>query len=102
MALITKNGDVTKETSSEAPKIVFPCDNYMVKVVALESETILSEILIVFKKFAPEMDDNNVGVNRSSKGKFISFTFRILAVSEEQLSGLHKELMAIAAVKMVM
>ncbi|MFT2111907.1 YbeD family protein [Marinomonas sp. 2405UD68-3] len=104
MALITKNGDVAKDkdTSKDAPKIIFPCENYMVKVVALESEAILMTILDVFKKHAPEIDEKNIGINRSSKGKFISFTFRIVAVNEAQLAGLHKDLVAIADIKMVM
>ena len=102
MALVTKNGDLTTRESKDAPKIVFPCENYMVKVVALEDELIFITVLDVVKKHAPEVDDKNVGSNRSSKGKFISFTFRILATSEAQLAALHKDLMSIPNVKMVM
>ena len=51
---------------------------------------------------APEMNTAAENTNRSSKGRFISFSFRIVAQSEDQLSALHRDLMSIEAVKMVM
>ncbi|WP_191600322.1 YbeD family protein [Marinomonas algicola] len=102
MALVTKNGDLAENKSTDAPKIVFPCENYMIKVVALEDALIFSSVLEEIKKHAPLVDEKNVGSNQSSKGKFISFTFRILATSEAQLAALHKDLMSIPNVKMVM
>ncbi|RNF50994.1 DUF493 domain-containing protein [Marinomonas hwangdonensis] len=101
MALITKDGDQT-ENAVGAPKIEFPCDNYVIKVVSLDVDGIHSTITDCMKVHAPEMDVNAEGTNRSSKGRFVSFSFRILAHSEDQLSALHADLMAIKAVKMVL
>lgn len=101
MALITKNGDQAEKVL-DAPKIEFPCENYVVKVVALDMDEIRQTLIECFKLHAPEIDPTSIKVNHSSKGRFVSFSFRILAQSEAQLSALHGDLMAIDAVKMVM
>ncbi|MGR0278604.1 YbeD family protein [Marinomonas dokdonensis] len=101
MALITKDGDQA-EKAVDAPKIEFPCDNYVIKIVALDEAGSYENILEGMKKHAPEMDTSQVSTNRSSKGRFISYSFRIVATSEQQLADLHKDLMSISAVKMVM
>ncbi|GAB3477949.1 YbeD family protein [Marinomonas epiphytica] len=98
MALITKDGD----QAHQAPKIEFPCENYVIKVVAMDVEGGYDGILSALKQHAPELDDSNVAINRSSKGRFISYTFRITATGEEQLAAIHAELKKVATVKMVM
>lgn len=101
MALITKEGDQA-EKAVDAPKIEFPCENYVIKVVSLEVEGIHATLAECLKAHAPEMNPDTAKVNRSSKGRFVSYSFRIVAQSEAQLSALHSDLMAIEAVKMVM
>ncbi|MCB5160643.1 YbeD family protein [Marinomonas algarum] len=101
MALITKHGDQAEQVA-DAPKIEFPCDNYVIKVVSLDAEGIHTEITECLLCHAPEMNTTAEKSNRSSKGKFVSFSFRIVAQSEEQLAALHRDLMAIEPVKMVL
>jgi len=101
MALIKTDGENAVDVSEEAVKIVFPCENYMVKVVALDAENILEEVTACVQKHAPEVTVDTVTSKRSSKARFISFTYRILATGEPQLAALHKDLMAHAAIKMV-
>lgn len=101
MALITKNGDQA-ENAVDAPKIEFPCENYVIKVVALDVDGVHMDIVECMQVHAPEMGDEASNINRSSKGRFVSFSFRILAQGEEQLGNLHKDLMALEAVKMVL
>jgi len=101
MALIKTDGENAVDVSEEAVKIVFPCENYMVKVVALDAENILEEVTACVQKHAPEVSADTVTSKRSSKARFVSFTYRILATGEPQLAALHKDLMAHAAVKMV-
>lgn len=100
MALITKDGDQA-EKAVDAPKIEFPCENYVIKVVSLDVDGIHQEIKDRLLVHAPEMAEAE-NINRSSKGRFISFSFRIVAQSEDQLSALHRDLMSVEAVKMVM
>jgi len=101
MALITKDGDQAEKTV-DAPKIEFPCNDYVIKVVSLEVEGIHATLGECLKTHAPEMNPDAAKVNRSSKGRFVSYSFRIVAQSETQLSALHNDLMAIESVKMVM
>jgi putative lipoic acid-binding regulatory protein len=101
MALITKNGDQA-ETAVDAPKIEFPCANYVIKIVSLDVDGIHATLAECLKVHAPEIDADAVSINRSSKGRFVSYSFRIVAQSEAQLSSLHGDLMSIEAVKMVM
>ena len=102
MALITARGDVAAQPNPTAPKIEFPCQNYVVKVVAVETVDVFDLIHACFKVHAPEVDHQNVVCNRSSKGRFVSYSFRIVATGETQLANLHKDLLAVDAVKMVM
>lgn len=101
MALINQNGVVAKD-APDAPKIEFPCDNYMIKVVALDSDDTHLNVFECVRLHAPELDDSATRKNVSSKGRFVSFTFRITAQSEDHLSRLHTDLMAVDVVKMVM
>lgn len=98
MALITKDGD----QGQQAPKIEFPCENYVIKVVAMDLEGGYDDIVSALKLHAPELDDSKVATNRSSKGRFVSYSFRITATGEEQLANLYVELKKVSAVKMVM
>ncbi|MGB0781573.1 MAG: YbeD family protein [Marinomonas sp.] len=101
MALITKDGDQA-EKAVDAPKIEFPCENYVIKVVSIDVEGVHADITKCLLTHAPEMNTSAENINRSSKGRFISFSFRIVAQSEDQLLALHRDLMSIEAVKMVM
>lgn len=100
MALINGQGDISKQTT-DAPKIEFPCEDYMVKIVAVESETLFASLSVCVEKHAPDVDHGKATSNRSSKGRFISYTYRIRATGEQQLAALHRDLMAHDAVKMV-
>ena len=55
MALITKNGDQA-EKAIDAPKIEFPCENYVIKVVSLDVDGIHTEITERLLVHAPEMN----------------------------------------------
>ncbi|MBM6550464.1 YbeD family protein [Marinomonas ostreistagni] len=101
MALINKSGNVAKD-AQDAPKIEFPCANYLIKVVALDSDHGHTEIFECVRLHAPEFDESSVRKNVSSKGRFVSYSLRIEAQSEAHLADLHKGLMAVEVVKMVM
>lgn len=101
MALINKQGVVDKD-APDAPKIEFPCANYLIKVVAMDSDDTHVQVIECVRKHAPDLDESSLNKNVSSKGRFVSFSFRINAESEDQLARLHKDLMVVEAVKMVM
>ncbi|SBS26126.1 hypothetical protein MAQ5080_00434 [Marinomonas aquimarina] len=101
MTLINKQGVVAKD-APDAPKIEFPCANYLIKVVAMDADDIHIQVVECVLKHAPDFDESSINKNVSSKGRFVSFSFRINAESEDQLARLHKDLMVVEAVKMVM
>ncbi len=84
-----------------APKIEFPCENYVIKVVSFDVDDIHMDLLECLKVHAPEIDSKATSINYSSKGRFVSFSFRIVATGEDQLSAIHSDLIAIDSVKMV-
>ncbi|TDO99671.1 YbeD family protein [Marinomonas balearica] len=100
MALITKNG--TPASSTEAPKIEFPCANYLIKVVALDIDGGFEQLVNCLNELVPDLDCSTITNNRSSKGRFISYSFRINAQSEAHLAELNVALKAIESIKMVM
>lgn len=101
MTLINKQGVVAKD-APDAPKIEFPCANYLIKVVAMDGENTHIQVVECVRKHAPDLDESSINKNVSSKGRFVSFSFRITAESEDHLSRLHQDLMVVEAVKMVM
>ncbi|ADZ90747.1 DUF493 domain-containing protein [Marinomonas mediterranea] len=101
MALITKNGAPAADPA-DAPKIEFPCENYLIKVVALDVDGGFDELVACLNTLAPELDCSTITNNRSSKGRFISYSFRIIAQSEAHLAELDAALKAIQSIKMVM
>ncbi|RDL43857.1 DUF493 domain-containing protein [Marinomonas piezotolerans] len=100
MALISKTGDIA-QGAQEAPKIEFPCANYLIKVVAMDANDVQASIMDCVRTHAADFDESTISAKHSSKGRFVSYSFRIHAQSERQLSELHVDLMAIPAVKMV-
>lgn len=102
MSLVGRQGDALQTASGEAPKIEFPCENYLIKVVSLHTDDLLETLVSCVRQHDPELDESIISQNASSKGRFVSFSFRILATSEQQLSSLHTDLMAIETVKMVL
>jgi len=102
MSLINEQGNDLNTSPEKAPKIEFPCDDYMIKIVAIESDHILNTLAMYVEKHAPEVDHSKVTSKRSTKGRFISFTYRIRATGEDQLASLHKDLISHDAVKMVL
>ncbi|MCB1675055.1 MAG: DUF493 domain-containing protein [Halioglobus sp.] len=84
----------------ETPKIEFPCD-YPVKVLGRAVPDFETLVLEVFSLHAPGFDRRSISVRASSKGTFSALTVTITATGTEQLSALHRDLMATECVKMV-
>ncbi len=86
---------------SEPPKITFPCD-YPIKVILVSGDMHVSEVLAIVQQHAPEVDELDAEVKPSRNGNYGSLRLQIKATGEEQLTAMHKELMALPYVKMVL
>lgn len=86
---------------SERPTIEFPC-RYPIKVIGVAAPNAARDILAVVRLHAPEVTPDDVTRRNSRKGKYASIGITIVATGEEQLKALHRDLMALASVKMVL
>ena len=98
MKIISK--DLLKP-GEEAPKIEFPCD-YPIKILGDAHETFTERVVNVVKKHAPDMDEKQITLKESSKGRFHSVTVIIRATGEDQLAAIFAELKTLDVVKMVL
>ena len=87
---------------TEAPKIEFPCANYVVKVVGNDEGSFREDVLSVMLKYDPELDQTRIQYRVSSKGTYLSISYWITAESEDQLKALNSELRLDTRVKTVL
>lgn len=88
-------------TGPETPRIEFPCA-YPVKVLGRSTREFRSRVLEVFEIHAPGFGAGDVSERHSRKARFVSITVTITASGPEQLSRLHRALMATGVVQMVL
>lgn len=86
----------------EPPKIEFPCPDYLIKVVGDNRDDFKGYVIETVRCFDPEMDQARIEERASGKGNYISYTLRITAQSEQQLSDLNVALRQDVRVKMVL
>ncbi len=84
------------------PKIEFPCDDYMIKVIGDYQHGFADRVLALTRAHAPEVDSDKMHVRYSDKGNFCSVTLWIRATGEPQLKRLHESLRSYARVRMVL
>ncbi|HLV76693.1 MAG TPA: DUF493 family protein [Marinobacter sp.] len=85
----------------KAPKIEFPC-RYMIKVIGDAAPDFREFVVAVAEQHAPGIDESDVSVKDSSKGRFSSVQLHILATGEAQLKALFEDLKASGRVHMVL
>ncbi len=70
--------------------IKFPC-SFPVKVMGLNSDAFISEVLAIFRKHLPIADFTYTS-RPSSSGKYLSITITFTAISQDQLNMIYQEL----------
>ncbi len=89
-------------SQQEPPKIEFPCDDYVIKIMGDANQSMIDFVLEVTEQFSPGFSRENINIRQSSKGKFHSITLFITATGHDQLSAYHQTLIAHSAIKMVL
>ena len=89
------------EKQQEPPKIEFPCPNYPIKVVGVNSDNFRGFVIEIVQIYVPDFDLSSVSVQDSRNGSFQSVRFKITAQGVDQLKALHEALIASDRVKMV-
>jgi len=86
----------------EAPKIEFPCP-YPVKVMGANVANFQEDILLIFRRHAPdELLEERIAIRTSGTGKWVSVTITITATGKEQLEALFVDLKASGLVTLVL
>ncbi len=86
----------------DAPKIVFPCDDYVIKVVGdmhPEFKPFVTEVLC---RYDETVHVDRFSENPSKNGRFVSLTIRMRIEHESHLTLLFEELKVNSLVKMVL
>ncbi len=86
----------------EAPKIQYPCADYLIKVLGESAHDYQVFVVDILKVHAPDLDLTRMRMSESSNGRFTSITFYITATSEQQLKDLHQDLIQHKRIRMVL
>ena len=71
----------------------FPCD-YPIKIFGLNHPDLKQTICAIVESHIGQLHDNQITTKKSSKGKYVSITVRIIATSRKQLDAINHELQA--------
>ncbi|WP_416650776.1 YbeD family protein [Candidatus Pseudothioglobus sp. Uisw_086] len=71
----------------------FPCD-YPIKIFGLNQPDLKQTICAIVESHIGRLHDNQITTKKSSKGKYVSITIRIIATSRKQLDAINNELQA--------
>mgnify|MGYP002635213737 CR=1 FL=1 len=83
------------------PLITYPCD-YPIKVLGDVRPEFYDDVFDVVITHDPEMTAERVSQRVSKKGNFVSISFMLRAVSEQQIADLFEDLKTVASVRMVL
>lgn len=89
-------------TNQEPPKIEFPCDDYLIKVVGDVHPDYKPFVASVLVKYDATVTVERFTENLSKNGRFTSLTVRMRIEEENHLTLLFNELKANSMVKMVL
>lgn len=93
---------MTSETSREPDSLIeFPCD-FPLKIMGARHDRFAQTVVDIVLRHAPDFDPAAIEMRASSKGKYLSLTCTIRAVSRAQLDALYIELSGHDMVTMVL
>ena len=75
---------------------------FPIKVMGLTRDGFAQAIVAVVKKHAPDFDPATVEMRPSSRGKYLSLTCTVNAVSRQQIDDLYRDLTSHPMVSMVL
>ncbi|WP_190599980.1 HP0495 family protein [Candidatus Vesicomyidisocius sp. SY067_SCS001] len=81
---------ITVNSTSETP-FNFPCD-YSIKIFGKNCEKFQNTICAIVEHHTHKLNPNKITKKYSSKGKYVSFSIRIIANSKIQLDSINQDL----------
>lgn len=89
-------------TDQQPPKIEFPCENYVFKVIGDAHDEFRQLVIDIVRQHVPDLDESKVTEQFSSNNKYHSLRFVITATGVPQLEAINKDLKATGRVHMVL
>lgn len=86
---------------SEETLLEFPCQ-FPIKVMGTNSTDFENEIVVITRRFVPNLGEGAVTSRASSSGKYLSVTLTFTATSKAQIDDLYRAVNAHPDVKMVL
>jgi len=86
----------------EQVTINFPCANYVIKVIGINSDDFVPKVIRVLQKHIFDLDADNFTLRTSKKGNFVTLQIAINAQSIQQLKDINADLLATKLVQMVL
>jgi uncharacterized protein len=75
----------------ESSPLEYPCD-FPIKVLGNTQAGFAQAVLDIIRRHAPEFDGASMEMKTSKRGRYLSVTCVIRAISRDQLDGLYREL----------
>lgn len=89
-------------TQPSPPKITFPCEDYVIKVMGSDHQDFRGFVADVLNQYDNKVTVSSFTERPSSKGRFVSLTVKMTIQSENDLSSLFEALKKNPLVKMVL
>jgi putative lipoic acid-binding regulatory protein len=89
-------------TQQEPPKITFPCDDYVIKVVGDVHDGFRTFVHSVLVRYDPSLSEASFSASASRNGRYESLTVRMRIEQESHLTELFDALKADERVRMVL
>lgn len=86
----------------EPPKITFPCDGYMIKVIGDADVSFTAFVYSVLVRYDEQLKRDSLSVKPSRNGRFESITVSMRIEREQHLTDLFHELKADDRIRMVL
>ncbi len=87
---------------AEPEKLVFPCDDYPIKVVGRLTNDLRANVDAVFVKHFGPLDPSSVSERSSGKQNFLALTYVVRVIDPAQLGLLNQDLRATEGVLLVL
>lgn len=89
-------------SNQEPPKIEFPCENYVFKVIGDAHDEFRQMVIDIIHKHVADFDEATITEQYSSNGKYHSLRMSITATGIPQLKAINDDLKATGRVHMVL
>ena len=93
--------DGPETADQKPPRIEFPCD-YPLKVIADARESLIAELIQVLRPELPDLKASDFNIIDSSKKRFVSLRFTIVARSEAHVAKIFSAIKTLKNIHMVL